>query len=251
MAANFQNIMDDRAAFGTILGIQIGGAQGFGLTPRGVQLFRDDYNSARHLMNSDESQIKQVIKNINATFRDHARVNRRCYINAVVTKCILAFHYWTVYAVKEGGARDDANTVADFDQAWIDSIVDSYTMEKAEVTTQSTSFSVEVPKYNDMNWFNVRGQIVQLMSTRIGHAGIPLSYIIRQGRERWEDTEHITSLQDRRVMTKRFKGPTFDLDNKEFYCILSNVLSGTTLEDDVNKYKRTKHGREVPELTIS
>ena len=245
MAANFNDIMDDGDSFALILGNQVAGTTGFGLSARGVIAFRDDYDTARDLMDSDEKQIKQVIKNINSIYRDHDTANRRCYINAVMTKPILAFYYWTVYAIKEGGARYDEDTVSEFHRDWVNSIMDSYTMEKPEVTTQSTTFSVPISKYNGTNWFDVRGQITQLMSTRIRHAGIPLSYVIRSVREEWEDTEYIASLQDRRIATKTLTGPTFDLDNKEVFRILTNVLSGTTLEDDVNKFKRTTHGRQA------
>lgn len=41
------------------------------------------------------------------------------------------------------------------------------------------------------------------------------------------------------------KGPTFDLDNKELFHILANVLTGTTLEDDGNKFKTSKHGKKA------
>ena len=123
--------------------------------------------------------------------------------------------------------------------------MESYTMEKAEVTSQSTAFSVTVVKYTGTNWFDVRGQIIQLMSTRIGNSGIPLSYILRDERKEWENTEDITSLQDRRTATKMLAGPTFDLDNKEVFRILANVLTGTTLEDDINKYKTSKNGKKA------
>ena len=123
-------------------------------------------------------------------------------------------------------------------------------MEKAEVTSQSTAFSVPVVKYTGTNWFDVRGQIVQLMSTRIGNAGIPLSYILRDERKEWEDTKDITSLQDRRIATKMLAGPTYDLDNKEVFRILANVLTGTTLEDNVNKYKTSKDGKKAWDSTI-
>ena len=232
MAAIFTDIMDDGASFAIILGSQIAGTQGFGLTVRSVNVFRADYDTARDLTNSDESQIKQVIKNINSTYRDQDTVNRRCYINAIMTKRSLVFHHWTIYAIK------------DFDRTWVNDIMDSYTMEKPEITSQSTSFSVTVTKYDGTNWFDARGQILQLMSTRIGHSGVPLSCILRQTRSEWDDTENSTSLQDRRIATKILQGPTFDLDNKEFFRILANVLtSTTTLEDDVHKFKGTKHGR--------
>ena len=233
MAAIFTDIMDDGASFAIILGSQIAGTQGFGLTVRSVNVFRADYDTARDLTDSDESQIKQVIKNINSTYRDQDTANRRCYINAIMTKRSLVFHHWTIYAIK------------DFDRTWVKNIMDSYTMEKPEITSQSTSFSVTVTKYDGTNWFHVRGQILQLMSTQIGHSGIPLSYILRQTRSEWEDTENIISLQDRRIATKMLQGPTFDLDNKEFFRTLANVLNTTTLEDDVNKFKGTKHGRDA------
>ena len=245
MAANFNDIMLDEQSFKDILGSQVAGTDGFGLSARGVTVFTDDYATAKDLMDSDEKQIKQVIKNINSTFRDHDQANRRCYINATMTKRILAFYHWTVFAIKEGGAKYDENKVAEFDRDWISSIMDTYTMEQPEVTSQSTAFSVTVAKYTGTNWFDVRGQILQLMSTRIGHSGIPLSYILRENRREWEDTEEITSLQDRRIVTKMLEGPTFDLDNKEVYRILSNVLGSTTLEDNVNKFKVTKHGKDA------
>ena len=245
MAANFVDITLDEQSFREILGPQVAGTSGFGLSARAVTVFTADYATIKDLMDSDEKQIKQVIKNINSTFRDHDTANRRCYINAIMTKRILAFYYWTVFAIKEGGAEYDANASADFDRDWISSIMDAYTMEQPEATSQSTAFSVTVTKYTGTNWFDVRGQIIQLMSTRIGHAGIPLSYILRDGRKEWDDTEGITSLQDRRIATKMLEGPTFDLDNKEVYRILSNVLGGTTLEDDINKFKVSKHGKRA------
>ena len=179
MAAAFTNIMDDAQSFITILGSQIAGTDGFGLSARGVTVFTADYKTARDLMDSDEKSIKQVIKNVNSTYRDHNTANRRCYINAVMTKRIVAFYHWTTYAIKEGGASYDVNLVDVFDRNWINTIMESYTMEKAEVTSQSTAFSVSVVKYTGTNWFDVRGQIIQLMSTRIGNAGILLSYILR------------------------------------------------------------------------
>jgi hypothetical protein len=147
--------------------------------------------------------------------------------------------------VKEGGAEYDVNSVTEFNREWVGSIMEAYTMEKPEVTSQSTAFSVTVPKYNGRNWFDVKGQITQLMSTRMGHAGIPLSYILRETRKEWEETEGTISLQDRRVATKKLEGPTYDLDNKELFRIISNVLTGTTLEDDVNKFKVSKDGKKA------
>ena len=247
MAAAQQNafidIMDDEGSFRAILGQQQPGVNGFGLSARGVTVFTADYNTARDLMDSDEKQIRQVIKNINSTYRDHSTANRRCYINATETKRILAFYHWTTFAVKEGGATYDTNTVTEFNREWVSTIMEAYTMEKPEVTSQSTALSVPVDKYNGRNWFDVKGQITQLMSTRIGHAGIPLAYILRDSRQEWEDTEDIESLQDRRIATKKLEGPTYDLDNKELFRILANVLNGTTLEDDVNKFKVKKNGK--------
>ena len=245
MAANAANIMDNGDAFSTILGTQARGTQGFGLSARAVTVFRADYDTARNLMDSDVEQIKEVIKNINSTYRDHDINNRRCYINATMAKRIITFYHWTVFAVKEGGAVYDVDTVADFDLNWVNTIMDSYTMVKPEVTAQSTAFSVEVCKYDGTNWFDVKGQILQLMSTRIGHAGIPLSYILRDSRKEWSDTEDMTSIQDRRIATKVLQGSLYDLDNKELFRILGNVLGGTTLEEDVNKFKRTKSGYDA------
>ena len=109
-------------------------------------------------MDSDEKQIKQVIKNINITYRDHTTANKRCYINATMTKRILTFYHWTIFAIKEGGAKYDVNTVAEFNRDWISSIMDAYTTEQPDATEQSTAFSVGVTKYNRTNWFDVRGQ---------------------------------------------------------------------------------------------
>ena len=93
MAAAFTNIMDDAQSFRTILSNQITGTDGFGLSARGVTVFTADYDTAKDLMDSDEKSIKQVIKNINSTYRDHDTANRRCYINAVMTKRIVAFYH--------------------------------------------------------------------------------------------------------------------------------------------------------------
>ena len=62
MAAAFTNIMDDVQSFRTILGNQIAGKDGFGLSARGVTVFTADYDTAKDLMDSDEKSIKQVIK---------------------------------------------------------------------------------------------------------------------------------------------------------------------------------------------
>ena len=101
MSAIFTDIMDgDGASFATILGQQIAGTQRFGLTGRGVTVFRADYDTTRDLMDSDESQVKQVIKNIkNSTYRYHDTANRRCYINAIMTKRILVFYHWKLMSL--------------------------------------------------------------------------------------------------------------------------------------------------------
>ena len=78
MNANFNDIMDDEQSFKNIIGSQVNGRTGFGLTARGVTLITDDYKTARDLMDSDETQIKQVVKNISHTYRDHETANKRC-----------------------------------------------------------------------------------------------------------------------------------------------------------------------------
>lgn len=94
MAAAFTNIMDDAQSFRTILSNQITGTDGFGLSARGVTVFTADYDTAKDLMDSDEkNQSNRLSKNINSTYRDHDTANRRCYINAVMTKRIVAFYH--------------------------------------------------------------------------------------------------------------------------------------------------------------
>ena len=114
-------------------------------------------------------------------------------------------------------------TVADFNLAWINSINEAYLMEDPDPTSQRTTFTVDVPKFDGTNWFDVRSKIHDLLSTRIGAAGISLTYLIRTTRLPWEDTEEIVSLQDRRIATKIHEGRSFQTDNREFHRILTNI----------------------------
>lgn len=229
------NIMDDVNSWDTIL-------LGFGLSQRSTDRFMEDYNTPRDLMVSSVKQIKEVISQQNKIYREHSTANRRCYINAAQMNRIVAFHYWTTYAVKEAHALYDTTETPKFDRAWIDSISDNYSMKGLEPTSQSTTFSVVIPPFEGTNWYEVKAHIASLLATRIGMSGIPLSYLIRDTRQEWKDTEHIVSLQTRRTATKLHSGSSFDLDNGELYRILSNVFSSTTLEDVIRAQQKSQNG---------
>ena len=156
--------------------------------------------------------------------------------------CILAFHSWAFFSVKDDGAEyDTANSTA-FDHDWVDSIIDEYSMEYTKAISQSTAFSVTIPLFIGKNWYEVKYHMVQLIVTCIGAAGIPLSYLIRDTCQDWEDTNVISSLQDRRTATKMHSGNSFDIDNKYLFRILSNAFSATTLEDAIIIHKRNQNG---------
>ena len=235
MADNFNDIMDHEDSFATILGA-------FGISVRGRERFREDFPTASALMSSTATEVKDAITSQNKIFRTHSTANQRCYINATQQNRILAFHRWTVIAVKEGLGRYDVGTVGDFSLDWIKSITEDYLIKDPEVTPQSTAFTIEIPKFDGTNWFDVRSKFHDLLSTRIGCAGLPLVYLIRAQRREWEDTEEILSLQERRIATKAHEGVAFDRDNRELHRILTNVFAGSTLEDIVRSTQATANG---------
>ena len=234
-APPFIDIMDHEESFQTILAA-------FNLSIRSRTRFCEDFPTARALMASNLSEIKAVILNQNKIFRHHTVQNQRCYITATQQNRILAFYRWTVFAIKEAGAKYNVTTVAEFNLDWISSICESYLMEDPTETPQSTAFTVEVPKFDGTNWFDVRSKIHDLLSTRIGASGIPLTYLIRTTRIAWENTEEIASLQERRIATKIHEGTSFDRDNREFHRILTNIFTGSTLEDVVRSSQGASNG---------
>jgi len=155
---------------------------------------------------------------------------------------ILAFHKWTIYAIKDAEEVYDNTEAPNFNRAWIDSISDEYLMKDPDPTPQSTSFSVTIPSFVGTNWYEVKSQLLSLLATRTGKAGIPLSYLTRDSRQTWKGTDHILSSQDRRIATKAHSGNSFDIDNREFYRIISNVFTASTLEDVIRAQQKTQNG---------
>ena len=84
--------------------------------------------------------------------------------------------------------------------------------------------------------------MMQLLTTRFGAVDISLSYMIRDTFHDQEYTNIIPSLHDRITSTNMHSGNSFDIDNKELFCIPSNTLSGTTLEDVILSHQRTQNG---------
>ena len=234
-AVAFNDIMDHEDSFVTIL-------VAFGLSNTAAQRFTDDFATARSIISVSGQDIKDVIHSLNKTYRNHRTANLRCYIKASQQNHIIAFQKWAIFAVRDAQAEYDVNTAGEFDLDWITSICEEYNMDQPEPTPQSTSLSVAVAKFDGSNWYEVKSQFVALMSTRIGHAGLPLTYLIRKVRKTWEDSEEITSLQERRMATKVHVGTSFEVDNREMYRILLQVFSSTTLEDTIKTEQRSQSG---------
>lgn len=232
---NFNDIMDDDASFSTIL-------TEFGLDQNSNDKFTDDFPTLDDLRTSSIETIRGVISNQNKLYRDHADAAQRCYITAIQQNYILALHRWSIFAITDAGAKYDVASVGEFTLDWIRAIVDEYNIEDPEPTPQSTSFSVAVPKFSATNWFEVKSQFHALLATRIGHGGLPLTYLVRDVRAEWIDTEDIEPLQERRIRTKLHAGHIFDRDNRELHRILMLVFHGTTLEDLVKSELTTSNG---------
>ena len=73
--------------------------------------------------------MEEVIKNINSAYRNNSVVNRRCYINTIKSKRIIAFYRSSLYVMKEKEAEYDANTVHEYDFEWINLVLNFYTIE--------------------------------------------------------------------------------------------------------------------------
>jgi len=189
---NNVNMMEDIQSFGQIL-------NNFGLTARAKNRLTEDFPTANDLMASNVEQIKSVVANQNKMYRSHSTAAQRCYINTAQLNRILAFYRWTIFAIKDAQAEYNAASSANaFDLAWINSIVDTYNMKDPEVTAQSTAFSVTIPTFHGTNWHDVKAKMVALLNTRVGNSGIPLTYLVREAKYSWEDTETMPNLQERR-----------------------------------------------------
>ena len=214
----------------------------FDLMTNAVNRFTEDYATGNDIMASNMDQIKGVVSQQNKMYRDHPQNALRCYINTSQLNRVLAFYKWSIFAVKDAGEEYDNASVPAFDLAWINSIIDQYLIKDPEPTPQSTAFAVEVPPFTGTNWHDVRDKITALLSTRIGSSGIPLTYLIRVTRLEWENTDHITNLQERRIATKMHTGTTFDLDNREFFRILLQLFTSSTLDNLVRSFQARNEG---------
>ena len=92
------NLMDSAPAWDIIL-------NNFELSSRAIKRFTEDYNVPSELMASNIDQIKAVVSNQNKVYRSHAAANQRCYTNMAQLNHVLAFYFWTVFAVKDGHAE--------------------------------------------------------------------------------------------------------------------------------------------------
>ena len=187
-------------------------------------------------------QITSVINNQNKLYRSHSTALLRCYINTAQLNRILAFYRWTIFTVKDAHAEYDVASVATFNLAWINSVIDEYLMKDPNATPQNTVLSVEIPRFSGANWHQVKSKVLAALASRTGNAGISLSYIVRKDRKLWEDTETMTDLHARRIVTKAHEGNTFDLDNKEVFRILLNVFASTTLDNLVKGFQAKGNG---------
>ena len=115
-------------------------------------------------------------------------------------------------------------------------------MEDPKATSQSTVFFVTIPSFIGTNWYEVKSHIVQLLATCIGSAGITLPYLIKYAWRYWEDKKIILSFQYRRTATKMHSGNSFDIDNKDIFCILSNTFSSTTVDYVTLCHQMTHNG---------
>ena len=234
-APAFNNIMDHGPSFGNIL-------INFGLSQKAKSRLTEDFPTATDLMASNLEQIKSVVNNQNKMYRSHATAVQRCYINTAQLNRILAFYRWTNFAIKDAHAQYDVADAGDFDLNWINSVVDSYNMKDPEATAQSTAFSVAIPKFNGINWHDVKAKLTALLNTRVGNCGIPLTYLVRPVRQEWDDTDHMSNLQERRIVTKVHEGHTFELDNRELFRILMNTFTSTTLDNVVKAHQKHNDG---------
>ena len=234
-AVPFVNLMDSEPAWLTIM-------DNFGLSVQSRNRLSEDYSTARDLMTSNAEQIKSVISTQNKIYRNHPTVNQRCHINTAQLNRTLAFYRWTVFTIKDAEAEYDDASAAAFDMGWINSVVDEYLIPDPIPTSQSTSFAVAIPRFEATNWHDVKTKLIALLVTRIGNAGLPLTYLTRSSRVLWEDTDAMTNLQERRIRTKTHVGITFEKDNAEFFRILMMVFTSTTLDNVVKSFQATTNG---------
>ena len=115
-------------------------------------------------------------------------------------------------------------------------------MKDPEVTAQSTAFSVIIPAFHGTNWHDVKAKMIALLNTRVRNCGIPLTYLVRETKSSWEDTEMMSNLQERRIVTKVHKGHTYVLDNRELFRILMNTFTSSTLDNIVQSHQRHNDG---------
>ena len=115
-------------------------------------------------------------------------------------------------------------------------------MKDPDATPQSTALSVIIPTFDRTNWHDVKAKVIAILTTHVGTSGIPLTYLIRETRKTWEDTEQIPNLQERRITTKVHKGNTFEFDNRENFMILLNTFTSTTLDNVVRSIQKQNYG---------
>ena len=231
---NMPAILDHEESFTTILTVAIGVAS------RASQYFRADFTTLNDLQSIDATTFNLVITTLNKTYRHHETQNARAYVNALQTTRLRTLAKWVKHAIVSGGGVYSDEHVGDFTREWINSIRDEYMLKDPEVTTGAST--VDVDKFDGSNWFTVKTQLSTMLSTRIGHNGIPLSYLIRNARILWNDTEGTDSLESRRIATQCHEGPEFDRDNSEFFRILHNHFAESTLADVVNVHLRNTDG---------
>ena len=177
----FADMMDNDQALETIL-------TSFGITQRATNLLIEDYVTENDLMASNVEHIKSVVNLQNKMYRSHATALHRCYINTAQMNRTLAFYNWTVFAINDAHAEYDENNSAAFDLTWINFIIDSYNMKDSDATPQSAAFSVIIPTFVGTNWHDIKANMIALLMKRVGTSGIPLTYLIRETRQTWEDT---------------------------------------------------------------
>ncbi len=131
-----------------------------------------------------------------------------------------------------------------FNQAWIEGNEDMFSGEGTEPSPSGTTLPVKVPSFTGTNWYEVKNAFVQGLASIYGQSGVLLTYLVRDERKAWEQTEHISSLEQRRILTKAHSGAEFNKDNTELHHLLSQTTftSRTMLQDVVHQFGATSNG---------
>ena len=202
------------------------------------------YNTVQGLIDTYNEGIKEVFSSINRANRDISNTRDKVIIWEQVKQRFYGARSEFILRIK-CNASITATYLQNLDTDDLDEFVRKHNQWKefCDAAHTMTLPNVPVPKLTKNNWKLFSQAIKEVLMRQRGTNHIPLIYVIRSTNGNYDDVWNSTEEQIINCIT--LQGGNFKADNSSVWSLLQENSVGTEAESIVNRYERTRNGREA------